>query len=216
MEVPHHIPAIVDRQQLDTALEDARRKGKWQTNTLPTSYSTIDFQEGYPELEFPEGLTYLHGLHRIEAWKECFSPAEKWWIVDLYLSDISYKLKIFLIEEYNIAETPSDGVIFRKMMEYRRLSMTHDCSISSATCYSFEMRWQSRLKGNRKRNLDGFNKNGQLKWALYRFSLMTGLCDSGLRMTTMHKASALKCPDVSISPGAAAHFAYISVDRKLL
>jgi hypothetical protein len=41
LKVGHHIPAIVDQHQLDVALKDARRKGRWKTGTLLSDFATI-------------------------------------------------------------------------------------------------------------------------------------------------------------------------------
>ncbi len=68
--VKHHIPAVVDQGRLDAALEDARRKGRWKTNTLLSNYATISSQDRYPELDFPDGLECRHRLYRIKAGKE--------------------------------------------------------------------------------------------------------------------------------------------------
>ena len=215
LEVKHHIPAVVDQQQLDTALEDARRKRRWQTNTLPSSHSIISSQHGYPELEFPGGLEYLHGCHRIQAGKEYLSPIEKWWIVDLYLSDINYELKTFLIEEYANEEKPYDSEIYRKIREYNSLLTNVDYVILSAICHSLEMRWWARLKGNREANLKGLIGNSRLTSVFDALSRIPGLCDSGMRITTLHTVMAMRCPDVSISPRVAARSAYLPVGRKL-
>src|SRR5438045_647989 len=64
LQVEHHIPTVVDQHALDIALEDARRKGKWNTNTLPSNYANINTQDGYPELDFPYGIECLRGRHR--------------------------------------------------------------------------------------------------------------------------------------------------------
>ena len=132
----HHIPAKVSQQQLDTALEDARRKKR--SDALPTSYATINTQDGYPELEFPGGIECLHGLHRIQAGKEWLLSTEKWWIVDLYLSP-SYELSTILNEEYSNKENPCDGEIYRKICEYYLLLSKADSLISPTTYVSFEM-----------------------------------------------------------------------------
>ena len=42
---------------------------------------------GYSELVFPSRLECLHGRHRVQAGKEFLSTGDKWWIVDLYLTD---------------------------------------------------------------------------------------------------------------------------------
>lgn len=211
LEIQHHIPAIVDRQQFDTAVADARRKGRWQTNTLPSSHSAISSPSGYPELEFPGGLEYIHGCHRIEAAREYLTPIEKWWIVDLFLSDISYELKTFLSEEYANEEKPCDGEIYRKIRKYHVLRMSVDCMVSSATCYSLEMRWWARLKGQRAQNIRSLYKNGKLTAAFDALVKYPGLCDGGMMITTLHKLLAMKSPEASISPTVAGYLTYALV-----
>lgn len=60
--------------------------------------------------------------------------------MDLYLSDINYELKTFLIEEYVNKEKPYDNEIYQKIREYNSLPTNIDYVISSAICYSLEMR----------------------------------------------------------------------------
>ena len=59
--------------------------------------------------------------------------------MDLYLSDINYELKTFLIEEYVNKEKPYNSEIYRKIYKYNSLLTNIDCVISSATCYSLEI-----------------------------------------------------------------------------
>lgn len=213
MEVTHHIPVTIDQQSLDSALEIAQRKDRWKTNTLPSSYSNTKSQEGYPELEFPGGVEYLHGCHRVQAGKEHLPPSKQWWIVDVYLPNISYELRTFLIEEYANEKMPCDGVIFRKIIEYQTLPS--GCMVSSSTCHSLEQRWWARLKGKRKAYLKGILGVPRLRPVLEFLSKITGLCDSGMRITTLHKVKAMRCHDVSMLPGISAHSAYMTVDSKL-
>lgn len=215
MKIGNHIPVTIDQQLLDAALEDAQQKRRWQTNTLPNSYSIINSQGGYPELEFPGGLEYLHGCQRIQAGREYLTPSEKWWIVDLYLSNISYELRTFLVEEYTNEEKPCDGEIYRKIRRYHSLPTAVDCMVSSATCHSLEMRWWARLKGRRVDYLKGMLRISQLASAFDALARITGLCDSGMKITTLHKVRGMRCHDVSISPKVGARSAHILVDSKL-
>ena len=82
---------------------------------MPSHVATIDTQKGYLELEFPSGIKCLYKHHRIQARREWLPLTKKWWIVDLYLLDISYKLKTLLVEEYTNEEKPYDGEIYRKI-----------------------------------------------------------------------------------------------------
>jgi hypothetical protein len=129
----HHIPATIDQHQLNAALKDAQQnKRVTELNTPPeeaqqnerpkTGASTNDANlNRYPELNIPGGVQCLRGLHRIEAGKVYLREMEKWWIIDLYLSGIRDELKIKLSEEYDNAERPSQGKIYRKIREYQFL-----------------------------------------------------------------------------------------------
>ena len=201
LERTHHIPAIVSQQQLDAALEDARRKKRWKADALPSNYATINTQDGYPELEFPSGIECLHGLHRIQAGKEWLPPTEKWWIVDLYLSGISYELSAILNEEYSNKENPCDGEIYRKIREYYFLPSKADSQISPATCVSFEMLWWARFNKSREKKLRTlFGKcepARRLAASFDALSKIPGLFDAGMMVITLNKVMATKCYKVS-------------------
>ncbi|PVH70499.1 hypothetical protein DL98DRAFT_436956, partial [Cadophora sp. DSE1049] len=197
LEINHHIPAVVSQQQLDAALEDARRRGRWKADVLPSNYATINAPDGYPELEFPSGIECLHGLHRIQAGKEWLAPTEKWWIVDLYLSGISYELSTILNEEYTNTEDPCDGEIYRKIRDYHFLPGRADNQISAATCVSFEMLWWARLNKSRAKKLRTLFGNGErtrrLAASFDAVSKIPGLFDAGMMVTTLNKVMATKC-----------------------
>ncbi|KAH7364008.1 hypothetical protein BKA65DRAFT_532668 [Rhexocercosporidium sp. MPI-PUGE-AT-0058] len=196
LEITHHIPAVVSQQQLDAALEDARRRG-WKAGILPSNYATINTPDGYPELEFPGGIECLHGLHRIQAGKEWLQPTEKWWIVDIYLSGISYELSTILNEEYTNAEDPCDGEIYRKIREYHFLPSKADSQISAATCVSFEMIWWARLNKSREKKLRTLfgkcERTRRLAASFDTLSKIAGLFDAGMMVTTLNKVMATKC-----------------------
>jgi hypothetical protein len=214
--VKHHIPAVVDQHRLDVALEDARRKGRWKTGTLPSNFATIVTQDGYPELEFPGGIECLHGRHRIQAGKEWLPPTEKWWIVDLYLSGISYELKTLLVEEYANEKKPCDGEIYRKIWEYKLLPAKVDSKVSPTTCLSLEMRWWARFHKSREKKLRSFFRNPTLPVGFTALVGIPGLFDAGMMVTTLHTIMAMKCPEVSMSPKVAARFTYVPVANTVL
>jgi hypothetical protein len=87
LEVRNHIPAIIDQQDLDVALEAAKTSAEELLNR-PAKY--------YRELVFPvRSLECLHGRHRIEAGRDFLSPCDSWWTVDLYLrgkSDVLWSM----------------------------------------------------------------------------------------------------------------------------
>ncbi|KAH8596872.1 hypothetical protein B0O99DRAFT_685351 [Bisporella sp. PMI_857] len=71
LEITRHIPAILSQQELDTALEDARRRGRWKTEVLPP----INTTDGYPELEFPAVLNACVAITRLKPGKSGFNLA---------------------------------------------------------------------------------------------------------------------------------------------
>lgn len=213
-QVRHHIPAIVDQHAIDIALEDAQRKDRWNKNTLPSNYATIDTRDGYPELDFPGGIECLRGRHRIEAGKEYLDPTEKWWIVDLYLSGISYELKTLLIEDYANEAKPSDGEIYRKILEYRSLRGNLHSKVSPTTCVSLEMRWWTLLPKSREKKLRGLFRNSMLSARFEALAKIPGLFDDGMMVTTLHEVLATKFYEVSLSPGVAICFTHAPTHSK--
>lgn len=196
LDLKHHIPATIDQNQLDVALKEAKQDGS--LNTDLTNYAGLG---KYPELRIPGGVQCLHGFHRIEAGKEYLQGAGQWWIVDLYLSGIGEELKINLIEEYDNAERPSDGEIYRKIREYQHLPSKESNRISPATCVSLEMRWWSFFQKSRKVKLRSFFGNSkqslhkQKRMLVASFDALASipaLFDAGMMVTTLNKVTATK------------------------
>ncbi|KAG9229518.1 hypothetical protein BJ875DRAFT_355158, partial [Amylocarpus encephaloides] len=181
--VEHHIPAVIDQCRLDAALEDARRKGRWKGIVLPSNYATINSQDGYPELEFPGGIECLRGRHRIEAGKVWLPPTEKWWIVDLYLSGISFELETLLVEEYANEEEPCDSEIYRKIREY--YLTYYLCKPRNALV--------ARFNPNREKRLRGLFRNRMLTAGFDALSKIPGLFDASMMVTTLHTVLATRC-----------------------
>jgi len=211
LEVDHHIPAVVDQHRIDVALEDARRKDRWNASTLPSESATINKKDGYPELEFPGGIECLHGLHRIEAAKECLLPNEKWWIVDLYLPGISYELKTLLAEAYSNEKKPCDGKIYRKIREYQKLPGKDNSKVSPSTCVSLEMRWWARFNKSREKKVRSLFNNPDLSAGFDALAKIPELFDAGMMVTTLHTILALKCYEVIMSPKVATRFTNVPV-----
>ena len=59
--------------------------------------------------------------------------------MDLYISDISYELKIVLVKEYSNNKSLCDSEVYRKIREYQFLPCNIDYQITPATCVSLEM-----------------------------------------------------------------------------
>lgn len=91
LDIRNHIPAIINQQDLDSAL---RVSGTLE-GVLPTN-----LQHEYPELDFWAGyqLECLHGRHRIQAAQQVLSPPNRWWTVDLYLTGMMTSLYFTLAD----------------------------------------------------------------------------------------------------------------------
>jgi Protein of unknown function (DUF3723) len=68
----HHVPVTISRQSFEQALRDAGI----DQHTLLTNDD--------PPLIQPEGVTVLHGRHRLNAAQTHLYPNEQWWVVDFY------------------------------------------------------------------------------------------------------------------------------------
>ncbi|OAF59379.1 hypothetical protein VC83_04252 [Pseudogymnoascus destructans] len=192
LKVGNHIPAIVDQHHLDTAIENVKQNKTWKMGILPSSYAMIDSENGYPELEFPGGIICLHGLHRIQAGK-ALRPAEKCWIVDLYLSGISYETRAILDEEYSIEDRPCDGQIYRKICKYQYLPQKADALVLPATSVSFEMHWWSRFNESRQKRLRGLFRHRLVAAGFDALTKIPALFDAGMKVTTLHTVMATRC-----------------------
>lgn len=211
LEVKHHIPAVVEQHQLDVALKDARQKNRWNTDTLPNNYTIINTRDRYPELNFPGGIECLHGRHRIEAGKEWLSATEKWWIVDLYLSGISYEFETLLIEEFANEERHCDGQIYRKIREYEELPK--NSNVSPTICVSLQMRWWARFNESREKKLRSLFRT-TLKAGFDALTKIPGLFDAGMIVTTLNTVMATNCYPVSMSRQVAAQLTQANICRR--
>jgi hypothetical protein len=211
LQVGNHIPAKIGQHRLDVALQEARRKKRWTADPLPSNDAIINTRDGYPKLDFTGGIECLHGLHRIEAGKEWLLPTDKWWIVDLYLSDISYDLETLLMDEYANEKKPCDGEIYRKIREYESVPSDVDYVVRPVSRVSFAMRWWSRFPDSRARKLRSLFKNESLATRFNILATIPGLFDAGMMVTTLHEVLAMKCYEVSMALGVATRLTYIPV-----
>ena len=80
LDVRNHVPAVISQEQLDIAIRHSKTTAKALMDSCHTRESLV-------ELTFPAHvrLQCLHGLDRVRAATGILSPAEKYWIVDLYL-----------------------------------------------------------------------------------------------------------------------------------
>lgn len=80
LDVRNHVPAVISQEQLDIAIRNSKTTAKALMNGCHT-------RDSFVELKFPINfrLQCLHGSDRVQAATEVLSPADKHWIVDLYL-----------------------------------------------------------------------------------------------------------------------------------
>jgi len=202
----HHIIAIFDHQDIEFALKDARERTKWDGKDLPSIDAVRNSRDGYPELRFPNGLECLQGRDRIQAGKEWLTAIDKWWVVDLYPSDSNLIFKTLLVEQYLNEEKTSDGEIYRRIREYDILSGSGGGEIPSTTYKILERGWWSRLPVSRQQKLKslftlGISKDAShpnIAAAFDNLRKITGLCDAGMMISTLHKVLATHCDEVSI------------------
>jgi hypothetical protein len=81
LDVENRIPVIVSRNDLATALQQAKvNAGDLVTKTA----------ERIPRLQFPPGqLRGLHGRHRAQAGSLVLAPIDRWWAIDLYFDGLT-------------------------------------------------------------------------------------------------------------------------------
>lgn len=115
LDVRNHIPAVISQEQLDIAIRNSNTTAKALMNGCHT-------RDSFVELRFPVNfrLQCLHGSDRVRAATEVLSPADKHWIVDLYLEDLSHELRTTLEEEYSCEKEPDDGEFYCKIRQYQK------------------------------------------------------------------------------------------------
>lgn len=79
LDVQNHVPAIIDKQTLETAVRDSG---------LTAEMLRVNPGGSYPKLDFPPGLRLecLHGQDRVQAAARLLPKKDRRWIVDLYLA----------------------------------------------------------------------------------------------------------------------------------
>jgi hypothetical protein len=91
LDIRNHIPAIINQEQLDIAIEYSKISAKALMASSPT-----DPRGSYPTLSFPPEfrLKCLHGLDRVRAGADILPPGEKHWTVDFYLEGSKHPSRV--------------------------------------------------------------------------------------------------------------------------
>ncbi|KAF2181260.1 hypothetical protein K469DRAFT_589451, partial [Zopfia rhizophila CBS 207.26] len=184
----HYIPAIVDRNTLSLIL-----------GSLSQSAEELVENAGKmpPEPKLPRDfrLECLQGRSRVKACEMSFPVAERWWTVNLYLSEAGTELRTALIEEYSGSSRHSDSEIY-KMITYYRQQGTGRNKFA-------EKRWWLRLSPNKMRDLKLFLNHGDTKKFGGKRNLTNALNAlltipnlwNGNWIGILHHALALKCDE---------------------
>ncbi|KAF4535056.1 uncharacterized protein LTHEOB_12861 [Lasiodiplodia theobromae] len=176
----NHIPAKIDQKVLDRALQlSGVSADALQGNGL----------NGYPRLTFPHGcrLRCLDGRHRLQAASEFFRfSKDRWWTVDLYLSDINFELKTYLSEQYVEQKKPRDGEIYLMIQKYNRNPDRAD----------LKNWWLHMLVPSRRLNIQAISRHPKIEAALNSLLDIPGLWyGTGFRLSTWHKIFSMKCDE---------------------
>ncbi|KAH8727397.1 hypothetical protein GQ44DRAFT_584583, partial [Phaeosphaeriaceae sp. PMI808] len=181
-DVFNHIPAVIQQDQLDAALE--------RSNI--SSEALLEARNGHLQLDFPNGflLSCLRGQHRALAAKASRGTR---WTVDLYDSDLSGDLKTTLIEEYSCEKKPDDGEIYRKIREYQG----YGCGGNPY----FESRWWALLHGissHKSDNMKQIIRNPDFR-AAFDIQLDVPGLGGGMSLGSTHKMFGMKCHELMLS-----------------
>ncbi|KAI5465187.1 hypothetical protein BGZ63DRAFT_351107, partial [Mariannaea sp. PMI_226] len=181
----HHAKATISQDELQTALmlSGISEISMLKADSLP-----------YPQLEFPPGtrLECIQGCDRIIAADEVFDGANKRWIVDLYLNDISDDLKTLFTEEYTYQKDPEDGEFYCKIRRYQGYHGNENPF--------FEGIWLGRLSALSKNRRDLLDQ-------LFRHKKYTDAFDAllpipalfcGFRLTVVHQVISMRCEEPNI------------------
>ena len=201
-----HVPAIIRSADLAAAVKFTASPDVSLEKLLNNP------KELPPLLKFPPNvhIECLSGKHRIQAAKESrvLKPSEKWWIVDLYLEGTShlqsmdYMLSPILLglsqdskrelsEEYSNSQNFSDGIIYRRIMEYDSLGNT----FAAFQCWA-------RLTKSKRCILRRFFKHKTLNSAFNRLLPIYGLWidpEKGFCIGTLHYIMGMKIEEVGVS-----------------
>ncbi|KAH7021757.1 hypothetical protein B0J12DRAFT_610699 [Macrophomina phaseolina] len=132
----NRVPAIIPDEVLKVAL---------QKNGLDLDLNRSPFHTDHPKISFPADLRIqcLHGQHRIRAAEKYLPKADRWWVVDLFSSELSEEAKQELREQCSNGKKNSDGELYRRIRHYSR-----------AKDSTGQERWKARISQAKERELN--------------------------------------------------------------
>ncbi|KAB5549386.1 hypothetical protein GE09DRAFT_966245, partial [Coniochaeta sp. 2T2.1] len=184
----YHIPAKIDGQHLDAALE---LSGLTADNLKASPHP----RHGYPELRFPTGfrLQCCQGLHRAKAATKVLAPGARLWSIDFYDSNIGPDLDIELSEEYSAEKIPDDGVVYCKIRKYQGYRGIADSFL--------ERRWWALIEYYSKRKKDNMKKildDPDYREA-FDIQLEIPALGDGMQLGVIHKLFTMKCHELLLN-----------------
>ncbi|KAM4063620.1 hypothetical protein HRG_011295 [Hirsutella rhossiliensis] len=136
-------------------------------------------------------LECVQGCDRLTAADDVLDGANKRWVVDLFLDDLSDDLKRMLLEDYDHQKAPSDGELYRKIREYQ--------GIGGQENDFFERLWLGRLavSENRRKNFDQLCRHRKYAAAFDDLLEIPALM-GGMRLSVVHQMIPMKCDEPNI------------------
>ncbi|KAL4891328.1 hypothetical protein BDV59DRAFT_203528 [Aspergillus ambiguus] len=181
LDVQNHVTAVVAGRQLDDALgREGLTTQSLMTNNLQGDYPLLDFRT--------DPVLCLHGQHRLKAGEEVLHLNDQWWIVDLYLDDISPDLQASLIDEYSNERTPSDGEVYRKVRQYQYEANAR-----------LESRWMARLSSNKAKRLRQLSSHPAVRAGFDSLLAIPALLLHGMMLGSLPRALAADIPEEMVT-----------------
>ncbi|KAL8788265.1 MAG: hypothetical protein Q9213_001785 [Squamulea squamosa] len=199
LEPENHIPALVSPATLSAIVKE-----------LPEGQRVLVPSVDKPPIlsDIPCDLVCLNGQHRVEAAKRFLGAGDKWWIVDLYASDLSQEAQNTLREDYANSKNFYDGDIYRHL---RRAHLRGDLLSKK--------KWLSRLSTTKQRDVKQFEKRTTRSFLLKCFSdaLDALIPYMGLwpafQIGTFHRILPLRCHEEMISYLRCIKYAWEKITR---
>ncbi|KAK7936219.1 hypothetical protein LTR80_011357 [Exophiala xenobiotica] len=101
----YHVPAIVVKGELDTAIANAASSQDALLHHDPSKWPTLIFPDTFR-------IQCLHRRHPVEAGRRYLSVNDRWWVVDFYAPDLSAEFRAKLVQQNLNEQPPNVGDVF--------------------------------------------------------------------------------------------------------
>ncbi|RAH76682.1 hypothetical protein BO86DRAFT_383627 [Aspergillus japonicus CBS 114.51] len=174
LDAENYIPALASSEAISQALARIGMTPECFKNNRTNHLPSMTFD--------PNQIKGLHGRHRIYAAADFLAPADKWWVVDIYLDDVDDALRDHLVEEYDLNREHTDGYIYRKIRQF-----DDDHAIGT--------RWKAHLSSSNRQRWEQIINNNWLRKAFDELLDIPGLWIDGMRLSMVHRLVAISCPE---------------------